>query len=174
MGSIAMLTRGPRVTNAKLKKLEVGVGRRLPEGYRNFMLRYNGGVPKDGFFIFERKRGRWEWSWVDDFRPIATEAREALNLETAMADYVGRIPGDALPIGHAAGGQVILLFVRGERRGQIWLKDEDAAVGDDPDEATYCLARSFAEFVRSLGPDPGEDALRSPKPPGRGGQRTKT
>jgi len=74
-----------------------------------------------------------------------------------MAIHVG-VPYDCITIGSAGGGhEDILLFVRGRRRDQIWLKvwddvseDVDLDRNTDPEEGLYFLANSFNEFLSML------------------------
>jgi len=45
MNSIQMSERGKYIGEADLDRLEQGLGRRLPEEYRRFLLAHNGGHP---------------------------------------------------------------------------------------------------------------------------------
>jgi hypothetical protein len=59
-----------------------------------------------------------------------------------------------MAVGGALDG-TILLFTRGRRKGQVWLKVWDDAPGvagvpDDPEAGMYRVATSFARFLRGL------------------------
>ena len=45
-----MLDVGPLLTDARIGALEREFGISLPEGFKSFLLRYNGGRPKPDFF----------------------------------------------------------------------------------------------------------------------------
>ena len=132
-----------------------------PEDYRRFMIKYNGGEPEPNYFVVKGKDPKLDW--VDAFHPISGSKMDPLNLQGANQILGERaihwgVPYDCITVGIAGGGpEDILLFVRGRRRGQVWLKVwDDVYAGPehnrdtDPNEGLYFLAKSFNEFLAML------------------------
>lgn len=147
---------GPPITERDVERVERLVGCRLPEDYRTFLLKYNGGTPRpSGFQVVKERLGTQEVR-VEGFYRIT---EDDFNLELAIkfsrrprqADDDYEFPADAIRIGSSEGAD-ILLFVRGLRAGQVWLKDHAEDHGN-PMEGMSFLASSFDEFLKKLVPD---------------------
>jgi hypothetical protein len=136
---------------------ELGVT--FPDDYREFMLAYNGGEPEPPYFVLRRDAER-EREWVDFLCSITSSRIDSLSLR-GQNEMVARwaaegtpVPEGCIAIGSAPDG-TILLFTKGRRKGQVWLKVWDdvpgiAGVPDDPEAGLYCLATSFRGFLESL------------------------
>jgi hypothetical protein len=146
---------GPPITEHDLEPLERLVGCRLPEDYRAFLLKHNGGTPRpSGFQIVSERHGSQDVS-VEGFYHVG---EDGFNLELSIKfnrrarddddDY--EIPADAISIGSSEGAD-ILVFVRGVRVGQVWLKDHEEDHGNPMEGMTF-LASSFDEFLKKLVP----------------------
>jgi len=134
----------------------------LPEDYHSFLLRHNGGDPEPAFFKYTRRKSGIRVSWVNRFHSITAAENDPLNFYGAnlllcrMAIHLG-IPYDCITIGDTGSDDPLLLFVRGRRRGQIWIKvksdineDPDPERDTNPSDGLYKLANSFNEFLGKL------------------------
>lgn len=150
-----MQRRGPQVTDAQIRAFEQSFGHPLPDDYRQFLLDVNGGRLDRANREFDQGVVNRLFSLDDtddDSRDLATQAnRERASLPSP----------DLLFIGHDDYGDLILLALAGEHRGEVW----SMLTGDDarPDDANprvlwhdrrdmTKLADSFEQFLRSLRP----------------------
>jgi cell wall assembly regulator SMI1 len=135
-------------TNDRVVALETRLGAQLPEDYRAFLLRFNGGKPLPAEFRLASGR-----SGSDLHTLSALHEGELCNLETKIYLLGPRIPPGVLPIGTDSFGNAICLVLAGERRGQIWFWDHERDL-DPPDWSNMDLiADSFDAFMRGLRPD---------------------
>lgn len=130
-------------TEVDVSHFEMSIAARLPDDYRAFLLRHNGGYPEPAGF-----RGGDES--VEFFFGLWQKYAD-LNYETLA--HRGVIPAEMIPIASDAFGNCVLLEVRGPNRGRIWFWDHE--MSGDPAKSVSLLANSFTEFVESL--DPTDD-----------------
>src|SRR5687767_10317127 len=103
---------GPKLTAARLKALESQLGCRLPDAYRKFLLRHNGGVPSKP--VFRATKREADPDWVDFFHHadefLATPNKKAHPFSLASIHYAagGLIPDDCLIIGMASRDNLLL------------------------------------------------------------------
>lgn len=137
-----------------LQRAESVIGASLPDEYRRFLLRHNGGRPDPADF-----RIKWDdpelarsyrISTVGDFHSIYDG--HVLNLLDDFKIYQDRIPKGTLAVATDPGGNAILLGLAGDRRGEVfyWVNALPAKY-DETDFANLgFVADSFDEFVNSL------------------------
>jgi hypothetical protein len=158
---------GP-LTGERLRRLEAQLKARLPDNYRAFLLRYNGGRPTRPRFTYtadgEEQASVQEWFFAvhdqpneepDDWTPAGwTPAAGppphfAQPLEEVWADLRSekskseKSKVGMLPIARDPAGSLIGLGHTGKRAGAVWLYDHDT-------ESFVRLADSFAAFLASL------------------------
>ncbi|MGR8930379.1 MAG: SMI1/KNR4 family protein [Gammaproteobacteria bacterium] len=145
---------GRLINESDLQAFETQIGKTLPEDYRDFLLKYNGGYPVPNYWCFKA-------IWQDIFAHFneQLEVISFYSLDQEHDDYirnrmegiVDRIPENALPIGDSS-SPVFLLMLDGPKRGQVlvWLPD---TWGDhdqtNPDHLGFAAA-SFTEFLDNL------------------------
>ena len=140
-----------------LQAIEEYWGFGLPKDYRTFLLKYNGGVPLEKNFYFKNTR---EESGITEFFGIFKNDIDNLLVK---ATYTGdRIPESMLSIARAAGGDLILLTVKGKDRNKVYLWDHemeaDTENGETADYSNLTLiADSFTEFVEGLRAEDQDD-----------------
>jgi hypothetical protein len=126
---------------------------RLPDSYRNFLLRQNGGAPETNMRFFDQA-GRQVDVSVRFFFGIGVEV-DSVNLAVRGDRMEGRFPSDFMAVADAPGGDFILLGVAGLHFGQVWFWEHEfeADVDESPDfrNMTF-LASDFDEFVELLEP----------------------
>jgi SMI1/KNR4 family protein SUKH-1 len=132
-----------------LKALEQYWGFGIPKDYREFLIKYNGGVPVPNCFSF--KYDVEDGSCIHSFFGIKKDENHNLLMNIQL--YQERIPANFLPIGDDSFGNLILLSVKGSDRGKIyfWDHEREVAEGEEPDYSNLTLiADSFNEFINSL------------------------
>ncbi|HEX8558041.1 MAG TPA: SMI1/KNR4 family protein [Pyrinomonadaceae bacterium] len=143
-----------KLTEDELKRAEGVVGAPLPEEYRRFLLRHNGGYPEPGDFRIEwtdpRLARAWRISTVADFHALDDGA--TLDLLRDFKTFQGRIPKGTLAVALDPGGNVVLLGLAGEHRGRVffWVNSLPAEY-DETDFANLGrVADGFDAFIGSL------------------------
>lgn len=127
-------------TEIDVSHFEMGLAVRLPDDYRAFLIKHNGGYPDpDGF------RGGDD---VLNFFYGLWQKHGDLNYEELS--HRNFIPKEMIPIACDPFGNAVLLEVRGPHRGRVWFWDHER--WGDPAGAVSLLAGSFTEFVDSLVP----------------------
>ena len=149
---------GP-LTEERLRRLEARLKARLPDDYRAFLLRYNGGRPTLSRFTFtldgEEQESILEWFFAvhdqpyeepDDWDPDGGELPPHFGqpLEQVWADLRAEKPrAGVLPVGRDPAANLVCLGYAGKRAGQVWFLDHDTG-------SFVRLAGSFTEFLGSL------------------------
>ncbi len=119
---------------------------KLPQSYKLFLYKSNGGVTKNKFFLL--RNNVKEGSVLD--RLFGLTAKQYYNMLVYYRDYSTRIPINTLPIGCDPGGNIILLSVKGEDYGKVYFWDHEMET-DPPDYSNLTLiADSFDEFINGL------------------------
>ncbi len=141
---------GP-LEEAELQDQEQKWGFRLPDGYREFLLKYDGGRPEPFSFRF---KGSENGSTVHSFLGIKQDRYR--DLQKKLKDYEGRLPKRFFPIAYDEGGNQICIAIAGDDRGKVYFWDHeleaDASQGEDPEIADniVLIADSFSEFLDGL------------------------
>ena len=147
-------------SQGQVEAFEAEIGTTLPDDYRRFLLRCNGG--KVDWYQFEgpTPEGR---SWTAILSHVGGLREEPdLSLRCARSCYQGhqlQIPRTLLWIMGDPGGNAICIGLTGKYRGRVyfWIHDEQP----DPQEwdgevetagNVILLANSFAEFVAGIAP----------------------
>ena len=142
------LVSGP-LPEPDIAQIELALECRLPDDYREFLLRYGRGIvclagaESDVLPGLEALFGQAPGKHYD--------------LLTNHEEFRGRLPGELVPIGET-GCDLVCLAVRGENRGRIysWDPQEDPGWYSGPPpkpdiwSSSRLCARSFAELMDSL------------------------
>ncbi len=81
---------------------------------------------------------------LDEYTPRGCVVKETLRLRAW-------IPGDAIMIGWVDEDDLLLLYVSGDRAGQVWLRTSLEIAGDDPlEKSLHFVAKSFSAFSKLL------------------------
>jgi hypothetical protein len=147
-------TLGPFLPNA-IGQAEAEIGAPLPEEYRQFLQRYNGGRPKPAWFRITWQGQSWARRFPYDSVHFLFGVQEGddMDLLENFRSYRGRIPDDTAPIGCDPGGNLLLLGVSGPNAGKVlfWVRDYEVEEGETPDHSNVgFVTSSFNEFLDSL------------------------
>ena len=143
------------LTLEKLKEFEQTFGIKLPDDYRSFLLKYNGGVPEPGIVDFI-EHGENQSDVVNYLCGIHSGEYWA-SLEWYMDMYKGRIPAGFIPFGYDPGGNLYLISVEGEHPGKVYFWDHENEAGIFDEEPGLknmsFISNSFTEFLDKLRPE---------------------
>jgi SMI1 / KNR4 family (SUKH-1) len=140
----------PGASAEQIESVEEELGVELPDDYRRFLERHNGGDLEDNFLPPKADASA---RYLYSAGPNADD--DIYDLVSAAAFYRPGSPADPeidadyLPIGEDDGGNVICLKVRGDDGGAVYLWSHDAFENTNPFTR---LADSFEAFFESLRP----------------------
>lgn len=143
------------LTEADVRALEQRLGATLPEQYRAFLARQNGGEPTPSAFRFAHRSGpytdgrvRYLFSVYDGKRSL--EDRNALY----KTRFSKRLPDEMVPIGADSFGNLVCLSVGAGEEGSVWFWNHDnegqTASGAPWRENLSRIADSFDAFLAGL------------------------
>jgi len=130
------------LTKSRLQEFERIIGVQLPQKYREFLLKYNGGYPRPYYFTISKEQGI---GMVNIFYGIG-EMYDNLDKKIDIFDEIMDI--GFIPIADDSGGNQICLGLTEKYSGNVyfWIHDED------PEDMSnmYFLAKDFEEFLETL------------------------
>lgn len=143
-------TSNPPANDAEFEACERRIGRTIPEPYRSFLRRHNGGTPS--------RRG---FSWTNEYgRAVLARVRSFFGVddgEDGLMDcfetYRDRVPRDLFPIASEVGSNLLLMGTEGARTGRIfyWDHNWEAGNGEPPTyRNVHLIADSLDAFLASL------------------------
>src|SRR5438128_1442884 len=95
------------ITDKETTEFEHNQDISLPEDYRDFLLKNNGGEPQPNGFTFRTEFGKEENSLIDKFFSLSSTGL-LYSIEENLHEYKGRIPERQLPIACDPFGNLVL------------------------------------------------------------------
>ena len=126
---------------------------RLPKQYRDFLLKYNGGVP--ALSQFTTRSGR-ETTGVKKFLPLANIKDDNLLEEIEGITQAGQIPSNLIPVAVTYGDERVVISHSGSDVGKVyyWSWDMEPERAHKPSyKYIFPVADSFNEFFEGLAED---------------------
>jgi len=124
----------------------------LPDEYRRFLLKSNGGRPvPDSIDV-----PGWAHKATGVDRFFGLHSGRHSNLEKECDFWADRLPSEVIPIAFDQVGNVICLGITGERRGKLYLWDHEDEFDEHGVEGRqdygnmYFLADTLGEFLGKL------------------------
>ncbi len=149
-----------------LECFENDIGTRLPDDYRNYLLKYNGGLP---MLRTVKLSDNFGWTGIDYFLGLNNrELSEGGTLRSMWENEAKLLPQGAINIGEDGCGIVFCYFILGEREGQVFALEPSEIHEMSLDEkrretlsgeGVYCLANTFTEFLNKLEENPDAKLL---------------
>jgi hypothetical protein len=136
---------GPVLDEEQLCELERVLGIRMPDDYREFLLRFNGGQPLADVVDVEGAA-----AMPTDVQVFFGIGRSILTsrLDWNREAFADRLDHTMLPIGRDSGGSLFCLILQGSNRGAVVYWDSNGA-------GTLCpVAPTFAAFLERLRESP--------------------
>ncbi len=120
---------------------------KLPGGYRNFLIKYNGGYPEKNIFTIIIN-GKKNDGMIHRFLGITHSELDGMYHYINI--YKNRIPKDLFPIAYDPAGNLIVIGIFGRRFGKIYFWDHE----DEREEPSYrnvhFISNDFSVFINSL------------------------
>ena len=152
MKLLNMAESGDPIDQQNVRQLQNQLGFTLPDGYCDFLLRYNGGRPSEDAEVFRINEQEGE-STVGFFYSVKNKRYHTLELMHRNTEYSGRIPQGFLPIAKDSFGNQILLGITGAVWNQVCFWDHEQ---EPPDQAAKTdiqiikMASTFEAFIDGL------------------------
>jgi cell wall assembly regulator SMI1 len=131
-------------------KLESEIGLSLPNEYRAFLLKHNGGRPKpDAFPIFGNAADNQ--GLVHSF--LCVRPGDVYHLPDWIRRYQERLPEGFIPVAVDQGGNLVCIATIGEQEGQVffWDHEEEVDEGEKPGfQNVYFISDGFQNFLDNL------------------------
>lgn len=143
-----------QLTDEDIKKLERKLAVSLPDKYKQFLLRYNGGRPVPDCFPIKGLPNN-PYGGIQVFFGIDREI-ESSNLDEKHEVFEGRLPKELIPIASDGSGDILCLSLGGENEGQVLFWDYYGELNPPTFENLYFVANSFQELLDGLFDFPGE------------------
>jgi hypothetical protein len=141
-----------------IAEFEQSLGFPLPQGYRAFLEKFNGGKSYSHVFEYFSHSGDIHDSVIQVFFGIINPDY-LYDLRFQKRASTGRIPDSLLPIATDVYGNKICLGIQGEKRGQVYFwnhelefDNEDGSLGNPSYDNVFFVANDFVEFIASLRP----------------------
>jgi len=141
---------GPSISEDDLQQFEKLVGSELPLDYRQMLLDQNGGEPENGIFQID------DGDQTNLKRLYSLRTGKHDSLEVQLLRMQGILSPDAIAIGVDAFGNKVCLYVKGERRGQVWFWDHEEEEDTTPTVLLF-VHRTYKEFIESLKAEPPDE-----------------
>ncbi|GAC1414074.1 MAG: SMI1/KNR4 family protein [Gemmatimonadaceae bacterium] len=153
MKSTITITRSAQsLTEEEIGGAEQKLGRKIPDPYREFLLKFNGGRAEPSDFVMALPGGATEIGTVKRFLGIDTP-EETFGLAYVLETFKGRMPARLFPVACDPGGNLICISTGGVDEGQVffWDHDRESEEGEPPTEANiYLIAAHFRAFLEGL------------------------
>ena len=161
MKNIIMERITPPTNEVELLNIEKEMECQFPNDYRQFLLTYNGGIPKKNIIPFV-ENGIVTEDYVDLFCGICDN--RTYSLFTIYCRFIGRIPDNTIPIARDPGGNLFVMSIRGDDYGCIYFWDHEEECSDNwdlddtenteyksPDYSNMTfVAKSFTDLINNL------------------------
>lgn len=148
LGSLAGFGFRP-VDQQDFAAIERLAGCALPVEVRSFLEQTSGSTPAKAEFRYGKSCNGA--SLIQFFYAVTGTARDDDLLLNALKVLKGRIPLKTLPIAEDPGGNVVLVYLEGDRRGEVWYWDHEQEGGPStPDANLHFIASSLSAFLASL------------------------
>lgn len=139
---------GPQLSPEDIRRIESLTGISIPDEYRAFLLKHNGGRPIPNTFPIEGLENN-PFGDIQVFFGI-DDPVESCNVYWNYEVHKGRIPSNLLPIACDDGGDLICVSLFGEDAGALLFWDRHTEPRQPSYENVYRIAASFSEFIDGI------------------------
>jgi len=135
-----------RLSEERLEKFESLLGNKLPQEFRDHLLKYNGGDPSPGDFDISCEEGPTTLNGIYGLH----DGPYHNSLLRTYHTYKGRIPRQLLAIGGDNFGNQICIGLTKKYTGRIYFWDHEKESKFFKFSATTLVADSFGQFIKGL------------------------
>lgn len=136
--TIKITSNNPILKNKEILSFEKKYKINLPDEYKTFISKYNGGEPSLRTF-FDFKGNEYDLLFFNSLEEI----------EDFIEIYFDLIPEDMLPIGVIDGNSWVFISIKKSNNGMIFLGDSNTCRGIQESELNY-ISNSFNSFLNIL------------------------
>jgi len=147
MAVVNMTKQAPPVSSTQIEQFERRNGITLPEAYKAFLLRTNGGEPSSPHLIVPGWHGRS--TGLSRFFGLGEGGN--YDLEKSLSGAEDYVPSGFVPIAEDSGGNMLCLGISGHHAGKVFFWDHEVEQGDDP-RNLHEVAGSIEELLEKLLP----------------------
>lgn len=145
-----VISSNEKLSLEQIEQFEVRNNLKLPEKYKTFLLKWNGGYTEPSLFSISEEQGT---SVVNVLNGIGNMYD---NLDKVIDIYEYRLPEGFVPIGDDPGGNVICLGTKEPYYENIYFWDHEEEPEDSEDMSNmYFLANNIDDFIDKLFEDAG-------------------
>lgn len=130
----------------KLVEFEEQLNVTLPEDYRNYLIQYNGGLPKTNHFCIKSEGGDSRIHHVYGLNVGPDFQR----LDLMFKIYTGRVSKSVLPIADDPFGNLICIGINNDIYGKIYFWDHEKEHNYNDTQQMEELSTSFTDFLLTL------------------------
>lgn len=139
---------GVKISEEDINKVERGLGISFPKSYRDFLLKFNGGRPRQKCFSIDDS-GRKRLGQVLDFFGIY-DPIVSCNIDWNYHVFSNRIPSGFLPIACEDGGNLICLYNSSTNSDAVYYWDHEQETTPPSFKSVYKVSDSFEKFMSGL------------------------
>ena len=134
----------------EIEKFEELIQAKLPEDYKKFLLKHNGGHPTVNVYkLIEPINERNKEASISWF--FALYDGEYSNITTEFKYSREKIPDELLPIARDDGGNIICLGIQGDYYGKLYYWTTNYSFwGEEDLNYIYLISNSFTDFINGL------------------------
>lgn len=139
---------GRLLNDDDIRALEKNMAVSLPEDYKAFLKRHNGGCPDPTYFPIHGFENNPIGTIQVFFRidgPIKSS-----NLDWNYRTFLGRIPENLFPIACEDGGSLICLSLSGPDKGAVYYWDYYGEAQPPSYDNVYLIAETFQKFLDGI------------------------
>ena len=146
---------GEKIDRVVLSELEKELNVKLPEDYKKFMIKNNGGTPAEdlAFDFLDVSTNKKNSSIIQSFFVIYDEETyedDDLKKSYRILQAYGATPSNMLPLGNDPGGNFICMCISGENYGKVFFADHELEDLETGYMVMSIIADSFSEFIDKL------------------------
>jgi hypothetical protein len=145
---------GKQLTQEDISALNKRLSLQIPDDYKVFLLKNNGGEPKEYAIKFNENQLEIGGEELGYFYGLETKTENILD---ALDNLQHFLPENLIPIADTPGGNLFLLSVNKDTYGNVFYKDheiEDSFEFSDSNkklpESMLLVANSFSDFLTKL------------------------
>jgi cell wall assembly regulator SMI1 len=138
------------LTPADLEAVEQRLGIRLPDDYRAWLLKHNGGRPKPAGFKYKLETGPYTDGVVAWFLGLHDGPHENFERDCRWWKGQHRLPENLFPIADDPFGNLICMSFGGADKGKIYFWDHEEEGPEPSYDNCHLIADSLQEFLEGL------------------------
>lgn len=147
-----------RLSIQDIEEYESRLQAKLPPDYRSFLLAHNGGYPSKSDIRYNPSPKRYAWTFVGGFFALQPHSAKCIGLEPIPEVLAAELPAGCIPVASGPGSEPFVLFIAGQRIGQVWWKDLSKCDREGyPEDHLYFIAGNFSSFLSALTSKPDDE-----------------